>query len=41
MLPDEGPEFSGLTHDDSMFEFEEDNEVQLERREGHGTIYWL
>ncbi|MGE6756033.1 hypothetical protein ACQKFO_21770 [Rossellomorea sp. NPDC071047] len=41
MLPDEGPEFSGLTLDDFIFEFEEDNEVQLERKDGEGSIYWL
>jgi hypothetical protein len=41
MLPDEGPEFSGLSLNDFSFEYEEDNEVQLERKDGEGPIYWI
>lgn len=41
MLPDEGPEFSGLSLNDFSFLYEEDNEVQLERKDGEGPVYWI
>lgn len=41
MLPEKGPEFAGMNIDDFIFLLENDGEVQLERKDGKGNIYWL